>query len=195
MEKTPKPAAKRSTMPTRRKRKRYPPPPPRSADDPLSPQDELFVELFFHFGFDAPKAYSRAFLGKRPSTVRSQTYRLLNQPPIQAAIQRRRLAAREQRTLTRDEKVKILETIIRNDREETRDRLLAMRMHSLMVGDQYEGQHQVNLLTAAALKALSTDELIEQINRGFTTKMLPSPIIDVTPLSGNGHKKNGNGKR
>ena len=170
--------------------------PLRPADSPLTPQEELFVELYFHYDFDARKAFERAGYAAKPSSLRSNAYRLRNQPWIQAAIMRRRAALAEKRTLTREEKVAILEDIARSPRNEPRDRILAIRMHSQMVGDMPAGDpsRAADRLTAAALKSLTMAELIEQANRGAMVRVLPSPIIDIqaTPTNGktktNGHQ-------
>ena len=180
--------SKRSTAKRSRKPKADPKP---TTEDSLSTRDELFIELYFHYDFDPVRAYLRSGYSSNLSTARGQAYRLLNHPAIQAAILRRREAARKKRTLSREEKVEILEGMVRDERAETRDRLLAMRMHTMLVGDMPESDpaRALDRLTASALKALPMAELIDQVNRGIATRVLPSPIIDVTPIPKKGRSK------
>ena len=158
----------------------------------MSPQEELFVELYFEFKFNAAKAYRNA--GYAPRNADANAYSKLRQAHIQAAIMRRRFAMREIRSLSREEKLEILECMVRNERLECRDRLLAMRMHNDMVGERIGAPeaHEVDRMTAAALRALPMEELIEQINRGMATRVLPSPIIDKVPAGPS--RPCGNGK-
>ena len=187
--------------------------PPRSLDDALSPLDELFVELYFQFAFDARLAYARSIgHAVATSTIASQAYKLLAQPPIQAAIQRRRAALRVNVRATLDEKLGILEGIMRDPSVTPKERISAIYLHSRHTGEiDREGRgtdpfqagpslHQI--CTPAALRALPVADLIAKINRG----LLPQStlhVIDVQaqfqaapdapppPSNGNG---NGNGK-
>ena len=175
------------------------PPAPRAEDDPLTPQEELFVELYFALNFSAKEAYSRSIArpGTRQSSVATEAYRVLNAPPIQAAILRRRAVLREERHASREEKIGILEGIMRDTSQDPCERIRAIRVHNLMVGEEcapITGQHGQDRLTAAALRALPLPEFLAQINRGAAARVLPAPVtIDVQPLNGNGHT-NGNGK-
>ena len=190
--------AKRSKTTVKCRSKKSVPKPVLTANDALTPRDELFIELYFHYDFDPVRAFLRSGFSTNLNTARSNAYKILNQPAIQAAILARREHARNKRTLTREEKVSILEGMVRDERAETRDRLLAMRMHSQLVGDMPAGdpERAIDRLTAAALRALPMAELIEQINRGATCRVLPSPVIDIqaTHTNGNGHTNGTNGK-
>ena len=204
--------AKSPRPPTRRKQPAREIP-PRSMDDALSPLDELFVELYFQFAFDARLAYARSIgHSVASSTIASQAYKLLAQPPIQAAIQRRRAALRVNVRATLDEKLGILEGIMRDPSVTPKERISAIYLHSRHTGEiDREGRgtdpfqagpslHQI--CTPAALRALPVADLIAKINRG----LLPQStlhVIDVQaqfqaapadpppPTNGNG---NGNGK-
>ena len=197
--------------PTVRKQRPRKTPPPRPEDDLLTPQDELFVELYFQFGFDARMAYARSVGHDATSTtISSRAYKLLAQPPIQAAIMRRRVALKKTCRATLDEKLGILEGIMRDPSVTPKERISAIYLHSRHTGEiDREGRgtdpfqagpsiHQI--CSPAALRALPVADLIAKINRGLLPQstlhvidVQAAPATPPPPTNGNGHHSEGNG--
>lgn len=179
-----KPAKKHSTKRDAPKRiprtRRKPNRPPPSPDDVLTPQEELFVELYFITGFQVLPAYGKAGYS---SSARAQAYKKLNEPHIQAAIARRRVELRARATITQAEKMQILVACMTDVRAGWRDRLAAIMIHNRMVAGDAGAQSPMlpddrSEITPGALRQLSQDELIEAINSGRILKAR-AKVIDV----------------
>ena len=172
----------RRQRPTVRQKRVSPHRPAPSPDNLLKPQEELFVELYFEFNFNASKAYRHA--GYAARNADANAYSKLRQAHIQAAIMRRRAAAREKRAMSREERLQILEECARSSRADWRSRIAAIKLHNEMVGDGYaapESNRAVDQVTVAAIRAMDRASLIDAINRGLTTEA-KAQNIDISPF-------------
>lgn len=182
----PKTSAKQSKPKFIPRKQRKPTMPPPCPDDVLTPQEELFVELYFVTGFNVSQSYSRAGYKSPGARANTWAYHKIQEPHIQAAIARRRVELRERTTISKEEKLKIVAECILSPRANWRDRLFAVALHSRMVGELGDSlsnplnppDRSGDEITPGALRALTQAELIETINSGRILKAR-AKVIDV----------------
>ncbi len=136
-------------------------------DDTLTPQEELFVELYFQFNFNVRLAYERA--GYSARSARVHAYSKFNQVHIQAAIARRRAVLRDNADLSRREKLGILAHIARDELTHPTNRIMAIALHSKLCGDDTGAERVPGIadeITPGSLRALTLDQLDERVNNG-----------------------------
>jgi hypothetical protein len=147
----------------------------------LAPKAELFVELYFALNFNVMEAAGRAGY-TATVTNKSNIYRMLNTAPLQAAIAKRRAALRERAAMTRDEMLRILARLARNESSPAGSIVsaivVAARMEGMLDPD-IAIPDRPDAITAMALRVFPREDIIARINRRELLATTQAKVIDV----------------
>lgn len=100
----------------------------------MNTRQERFAELVAS-GVPASRAYPEAGYSNRGKNAAAHASRLVENGGVSGRIAELQKETREVARLTKDDKLRILELLMRSQTEKASDRIAAIKIHNLMVGD------------------------------------------------------------
>lgn len=101
----------------------------------LTDKQRAFIDEYLINGFNALKAYKKAYPDASEESAKASGSRLLENVNIKAALEEARKEIKDMSRMSKADKLEYIEKILNKDKELTRDQLKALEIHNKMTGD------------------------------------------------------------